>query len=194
MTLFDLQDNLKSALLSSQRIILYFVHGTTLDNEKDVVSGHYDCPLSELGSEQTLKLARSLSAFKISFEKIFVSSLTRAQETADLLFPNQEVIKDPRLMEIDYGTFTHYPKSKIDGLKEDYIDQPFPKGESYHDVEKRIRDFLNETSSIPILTLISHQAPQLALEVITNGLSFEEAFQRDWRLAKRWQPFWIYRI
>jgi broad specificity phosphatase PhoE len=36
--------------------IIYFVHGTTTDNENEVASGWNDAPLSELGIRQSTEL------------------------------------------------------------------------------------------------------------------------------------------
>ena len=40
--------------------------------------------------------------------------------------------------------------------------------------------------------IVAHRAPQLAMEVITNNLSWEEAINNDWRKTKSWQPGWEY--
>lgn len=38
------------------------------------------------------------------------------------------------------------------------------------------------------------KAPQLALEVITKGISWNEAIEKDWRKIKAWQPGWEYLV
>ncbi|MFA5051842.1 MAG: histidine phosphatase family protein [Patescibacteria group bacterium] len=79
----------------------------------------------------------------------------------------------------------------------DYIDIPFLHGESYADVEKRLKDFVKfikrdyEGQSIAIS---AHQAPQLALEVLLNGKTWAKAIAEDWRRTKSWQPRWEYEI
>lgn len=44
------------------------------------------------------------------------------------------------------------------------------------------------------IALMAHRAPQLALEVITKNISWEEAIANDWRKTKSWQPGWEYII
>ena len=123
---------------------------------------------------------------------IYCSHLKRARETAAILFPDQEIIYDSKLSEIDYGMWTHRSKEEVDKVRKNHITQSFERGESYLDMRKRMRLFLNDISA-PIITIISHQAPQLALDVICHDLSFEEALLKDWRLIKNgWKPFWIY--
>ena len=43
-----------------------------------------------------------------------------------------------------------------------------------------------------IIGIVSHRAPQLALEVITKKITWEEAIKNDWRKSKEWKPGWIY--
>jgi hypothetical protein len=41
---------------------------------------------------------------------------------------------------------------------------------------------------------MAHKAPQLALEVILNGKTWEQAIREDWHNQKAWQPGWIYNL
>jgi broad specificity phosphatase PhoE len=171
--------------------IQYIVHSTTLDNQSGIVSGWHDCPLSPLGIEQAHNLHLKLQSLEAG--SIFVSPLLRAKQTAEILFTNVHIQEDDRLKEIHYGLFTHKAKHLIDDQRKKYITERFPEGESYLDVEERIKKFLLDNQHIPLITVISHQAPQLALEVICHGISWENALLNDWRLVKiSWKPFWIY--
>ena len=69
--------------------------------------------------------------------------------------------------------------------------------ESLKDVEERVRDFCNyllENYDGKTVALVAHKAPQLALEVITKNISWEEAIDKDWRKTKSWKPGWEYEI
>lgn len=80
---------------------------------------------------------------------------------------------------------------------EEHIDVPFPNGESLKGVENRVRNFCNyllENYNGKTIALVAHKAPQLALEVITKNITWDEAIDKDWRKAKAWQPGWIYEI
>lgn len=83
-------------------LVYYIVHSTSTDNEKGIVSGHFDCPLSDLGKKQAQELSFALRKSKVNFGKIYSSPLKRAYEAASTLFPQEEIILDDRLMEIDY--------------------------------------------------------------------------------------------
>ena len=65
------------------------------------------------------------------------------------------------------------------------------------DVEKRIRDFIdflknNKEYEGKVIGIVAHRAPQLAFEVITKNITWEEANKNDWRKTKNWQPGWEY--
>jgi broad specificity phosphatase PhoE len=179
-------------------IINYIVHSTSVDNEGDVVSGRYDVPLSKVGIKQASNLREILHKnINENWGRIFASTLQRSLSTARAVFPynKNNIIQDPRLSEIDYGEFTHKGKKFIECIRNKYIARSYPKGESYIDVENRIRGFLEQYKESEIITIISHQAPQLALEVICNEISWELSFERDWRTCNKkiWQPYWVYK-
>lgn len=41
---------------------------------------------------------------------------------------------------------------------------------------------------------MAHRAPQLAIEVITKHISWEEANKSDWRKTGDWAPGWEYTL
>jgi broad specificity phosphatase PhoE len=175
--------------------ITYFVHGTTVDNEKGLSSGWADARLSGLGKKQCIELRELIKGRK--FDAVFCSDLKRAVDSAKLAFEGSHIIKDKRLREIDYGNFTQADSKKVDSIILRHIDRPFPKGESYKDVEKRMRGFLNDLlKKYPgkSVAIVAHRAPQLALDVILRGRTWKQTVKEDWRLRKAWQPGWEYKL
>ncbi len=177
--------------------ITYFVHGTTTDNENGLSTGWNQGELSELGKEQSVKL-RSLLSDK-EFDVVFCSDLKRAVDTTNITFANQQdkITTDKRLRECNYGNLNGKDEKivKTDILKR--VDDPFPNGESYRDVEKRMAEFLNELLdkfSGKSIAIVAHQAPQLALDVLLKGKTWEQAIQEDWRHTKSWKPGWDYSL
>jgi len=173
--------------------ITYFVHGTTADNENGLASGWNDVELSPTGIAQAKKLGE-LVADK-SFDIVFCSDLKRAFDSAQLAFGNKfRIIQDQRLREINYGDYNGQPNIFKNQMV-DYINKQFPNGESYKDVEKRMNDFLdflrNDYAGKNV-AIVSHQGPQLALEVLLNKKTWEQAINQDWRNKKAWQPGWEY--
>jgi broad specificity phosphatase PhoE len=178
--------------------VTYFVHETTFHNEKGIASGWSDIELSERGKEEAIKL-RTLTKDKI-FDAVFCSDLKRAIETAKIAFVDRlPIIQDKRLREVNYGDLTESDSRIVNSMIFKCIDKPFPNGESYKDVEKRIREFLNGIlKNYPgkNIAIVAHRAPQLALEVIINNKSWEQAIKDDWRSKnpKEWKPGWEYKL
>jgi broad specificity phosphatase PhoE len=178
--------------------ITYFVHGTTTDNEQGKASGHYDVELSELGIRQSNELKELIKGRK--FDIVFCSDLKRAVDSAKLTFGNSaKIIQDKRLRECDYGALTRQDKNKVDELMLGAIEKPFPNGESYKQVEKRIRGFIKDLKNKyegKHIAIVAHQAPQLALDVILKGKTWNQAIREDWRRKKpkQWKPGWEYNV
>lgn len=173
--------------------IVYFVHGTTYDNASAKCSDWKQVELNELGKEQTIKLGEINKDRK--FDVIFTSDLIRAIDSSNLAFPEYEKIIDSRLRECNYGDYDGEDKTLV--VYEEYIDKKFPNGESLKDVESRIKDFLNEVKEKyagKTIAIIAHRAPQLAIEVLTENITWDEALENDWRKTKSWQPGWKYEI
>lgn len=173
--------------------LIYFVHGTTYDNASKKCSGWKQVELNDLGKEQAKNLGTVNASVK--FDIIFTSDLIRAIDSANIAFPDVPKIQDKRLRECNYGLLDGEDKKLI--VYEDHIDIPFPNGESLKDVENRVRDFisyLQENYQGKTIGIVSHRAPQLAFEVITKNITWEEANKNDWRKTGAWQPGWKYNI
>lgn len=172
--------------------IVYYVHGTTIDNEKKIATGWAQVPLSLKGIEQTRKAASQIDGD--AFDAIFSSDLIRAKESAAILFATRknEIRVDQRLRECNYGIYTKKPNMEI--VYQEHINSPFPNGESLLDVEMRIRSFLKELqlNNCKKVALVSHRIPQLALDVIISKISWKDAIEKDWRLRGQWKPGWNY--
>lgn len=172
--------------------ITYFVHSITKDNERGVASGWLEAKLSEEGIKRIKQLPGLVS--DTSFEVIFPSDLKRAIDSAEIPFSKtHKITPDKRLREANYGDLDGTPKIFKKQIKS-YINKTYPNGESYADVEKRMREFLEEKKAEgwQHIAIFGHEATQLALEVICNGKTWEEAIDGDWRPSQSWQPGWHY--
>lgn len=175
--------------------IIYFVHGTTTDNAGKLCSGWKEAELNELGKEQAQNLGNVIRDKGIKFDVIITSDLKRAIDSSNIAFPEYHKITDSRLRECNYGDFDGKHKSLV--IYEEHIEIPFPNGESLKNVEKRIREFikfLKEKYPGKTIGIVAHRAPQLALEVITKNITWEDAIKNDWRKTGDWQPGWEYII
>lgn len=176
--------------------ITYFVHGTTTDNESHISSGWFDVELSELGIQQSKDLAQQ-TADK-DFDVVFCSDLKRAVSSANIAWGDKyKIIQDARLRECNYGDYNAKSSDVVEPLQEQSITTPMPNGESYEMVKDRIASFLADLKNNydgKHVAIVGHKAPQLALDVLLKGLTWEEAFDTDWRKTKSWQPGWEYTL
>lgn len=173
--------------------IKYFVHGTTTDNLEKKASGWLPGELSEKGKEQAKALADIIK--DEHFDIVFCSDLQRAIDSAHIDFAGRDIdiIIDSRLRECNYGDYNG-KDSKLANYFE-HITTPFPNGESMMDIEKRIAsflDFLKSNYDGKKVAIVAHKAPQLAIEVLTQGKTWLQALESDWRITKNWQPGWNY--
>ena len=173
--------------------ITYFVHGTTTDNEEHKGTGYNDGELSELGIKQSKELGHIVDSKK--FDIVISSDLRRAVDSAELGFKDKyKIIQDKRIRECNYGDWNGKVK---DWKIIDYIDKKYPNGESYKDVEIRIKEFLNylyRKYKGKHVAIVAHQAPQLAIEVLLLKKTWEQIINEDWRKQKAWKPGWEYFI
>lgn len=176
--------------------VTYFVHGTTVDNENHCSSGWNDVRLSELGIQQSKDLAGL--TVDMSFDAVFTSDLVRAIESARLTWGEKyPTHADKRLRECNYGDLNGAASEIVEPLQEESIDTPMPNGESYEDVKARIADFLDFLKKEYFgkhVAIVAHKAPQLALDVLLKGMTWDEAFANDWRKVGAWQPGWGYTV
>lgn len=173
--------------------LIYFVHGTTYDNASKKCSGWKQVELNDLGKEQAKNLGKINSDIK--FDVIFTSDLIRAIDSANIAFPDVLKIQDKRLRECNYGTLDGEDRNLI--IYEEHIDKPFPNGESLKDVEARVRSFINDVLKNykgKTIGIVAHRSPQLAFEVITKNITWQQANENDWRKTGNWQPGWKYNI
>lgn len=177
--------------------ITYFVHSITTDNEAGLATGWLPGELSGEGVRRAEALASELQ--ERQFDAVFCSDLKRAVDSAELFFGGKfPVFLDWRLRECNYGLLDGLPARDFKKNREQaYIEAPYDGGESYHDVERRIRSFLVDALELfadKHIAIVAHQAPQLALDVITCDQTWEEAIEADWRKTGAWQAGWEYAI
>ncbi|MEJ0072584.1 MAG: histidine phosphatase family protein [Candidatus Saccharibacteria bacterium] len=176
--------------------ITYFVHGTTTDNEQDMATGWLPGELSELGRRQAIELGKLVA--DETFDVVFCSDLQRAIDSAELVFGDRyQIVHDERLRECNYGDLNGTSAAAFKDRMAEYVETPFPNGESYKDVETRIAsfaEFLKSNYEGKHIAVVAHQAPQLALDVLVRGRTWHQAIDEDWRKRKAYQPGWKYEL
>lgn len=174
--------------------ITYFVHAATPESEQELSSGWSDPPLSSAGIGQATRLSDQIKPWK--FQVVFSSDLQRAVQSARVVFEGfAPIVQDPRLRECNYGKYNAQPSATVDPLLATHVTEKFPGGESCEDVKARVADFLaflKDKYSGKSVAIMSHRAPQLALDVLLKNKTWEQAFAEDWRKKGAWQPGWQY--
>ena len=174
--------------------VIYFVHGTTTDNAEHKSTGWIPGELTEKGIQQSLDLKEQINLDEIDL--VISSDLKRAIDSADYTFKGlKEIYHDERIRECNYGDLNGQDASLV--IYENHVTESFPNGEALIDVENRVRDFCNYLKANfdgKTVAIVAHKAPQFAFEVITKGITWKEAIEKDWRKTKSWQPGWEYII
>jgi len=100
-------------------------------------------------------------------------------------------MRDPRLRECDYGRLTRRSIRDIEAARAAHVTTPFPDGESYQQVARRVaawlddvvRDYARQT-----VLVVGHRATFYALEHLINAVPLRDAVRAPWQ----WQPGWLY--
>ena len=154
--------------------IVFETHSTSRDNERGIASGWNDPVLSNVGREQarTLGARRKNDAFAV----VFTSDLARAVETAALAFAGSVVPihQDRRLRECNYGDLNGTHQRELEPRSR-FVDLPFPNGESYRDVARRVASFLSDLGVYRgrRVLVIGHTATCWSLQHLIDGTPLE---------------------
>lgn len=146
--------------------IILVRHGITEYNRDRRYQGRVDIPLSDQGRAL-------LKASQIRPDKVYVSPLARACETAELIFPGSDVNKVQNLIEMDFGAFDGRTADEmaddpdytewVNGMCEGKC----PGGEDKPSFEARtckaFLDIVSETADDAIIAIVAHGGTQMAL-------------------------------
>lgn len=173
--------------------IIFETHSTSLDNEKELASGHYDVELSALGRREAKDLGARYA--HETFEAIYCPDHRRAMDTAEIAFGarGMPIIHDRRLRECDYGAMTRFPVADIDRAKPQHVTAPFPQGESYHQAAMRMGTFLQNVALDHAggrILIIGTRATHYGLEHWLNQVPLMQLVSTP----LHWQPGWSYRM
>ena len=80
-------------------------HSKTLWNEQKRLQGRLDSPLTQEGIDNALALKKYLTDNALQFDCVYSRPIPLAYQTACLLFGQEKVITDDRLMEMNFGVF-----------------------------------------------------------------------------------------
>jgi broad specificity phosphatase PhoE len=140
-----------------KNISVYLVrHGFSEGNaQEDIIGQTGTTNLTDLGIQQARALGKRFAEEKISFDKIFSSTFTRAVQTAkivqDEIRHKDEIEYSDALIEYSAGKWMGESRSKIMGTPENFrkvahlgMGFKFPGGESLQQVERRAATYIED--------------------------------------------------
>jgi broad specificity phosphatase PhoE len=165
-------------------MLLLVRHGQTDANERGLLQGRIDRPLSDLGRRQAAAVARILPVSG----RVISSPLTRAVETARAF--GRPVTVDERWTELDYGELDGRPISEVPpSLWREWRSDPefVPGGgESLGMLGRRVRDacqeLVDEATTSDVI-VVSHVSPIKAGVAWALGVDDAVAWRMFVRLA-----------
>jgi broad specificity phosphatase PhoE len=175
--------------------VVYETHSTTLDNEAGIATGWLGGQLSATGRAEAAELGRRRRSDGLA--AVFCSDLARAVQTASIAFEGTSipVLLDWRLRECDYGSLNGGPAKQLHAHRAEYLDRPYPGGETWRQATARVGRFLADLPLLPAqrwsgqrVLVIGHVATRWGLEIALLGAPLEDLINRDFD----WQPGWEY--
>ncbi len=132
---------------------IIFRHGQTDWNKRELILGHTDIPINEIGRHQAMQIKEKISKIQTP-DVIFSSDLKRCVQTAKIVYPMYYINKTRLLREINFGEYEGKNRWKI--RKNNYLFNeilnncthplhlftPFPQGESYAQAFQRLLKLL----------------------------------------------------
>jgi len=108
----------------ADKTIYLMRHGETDMNREQRLQGQIDCPLNENGVAEALRTAEILQRSGIFFERIYSSPLKRAVRTAEIIGGGIEIITEPLITEMSFGSYEGMEYTAIGGQLQEFIHDP----------------------------------------------------------------------
>jgi 2,3-bisphosphoglycerate-dependent phosphoglycerate mutase len=171
--------------------VVFETHSISEDNERGTASGWNHSRLSVRGRALAGELGRRRHHDGIA--AVFSSDLLRAAQTAEIAFGETTipVLLDWRLRECDYGDRNGGPAAKHQQDRLQFLDEPYPGGESWREATARVAGFLPSLSPRwegRRVLIIGHVATRWALDHYLSGVPLETLATSDFA----WQEGWEY--
>ncbi len=166
--------------------VAFETHSISEDNEAGIASGWADSRLSVRGRELARQLGQRRRSDRIT--AVFASDLRRAAESAHIAFAETgiPVFLDWRLRECDFGERNAGPADGHLRDRHEFLDVPYPGGESWREAMGRVTRFLEDLPTRwdgTRVLIIGHVATRWALDRHLAGKRLEDLIndEFDWR-------------
>lgn len=172
--------------------IVFETHSITEDNERGIATGWHHGRLYPEGR----RLARELGNRRRNngIHTIFTSDLRRAVETVEIALGDTTipVLHDWRLRECDYGDQNGMPTAELHRNRRQYLDEPYPNGESWRMAIHRVGHFLEDLHlrwEGKRILVVGHVATRWAFEHYLNHMALEDLIEANFGWQEGWEYF-----
>ena len=161
---------------------LILIRHTRVAVPPGICYGQSDVSLADSYAEE-LELVKSQIA-RQSFDAVFSSPLLRCRQLAEDLFPDQEIVSDDRLRELNFGDWELRPWDEIYATSEGkhwmnhYQEVGCPRGESLPDLQRRVQKFLRHLSDLSCqqMAVVTHAGVIRLIKSILEKQTMDEVF------------------
>jgi len=176
-------------------MIFLLLHGETEWNRQRRFQGRLDSPLTPDGVQQARRVGMTLSALTkdLASCRIVSSPLGRARQTAQIVctalgISSDSLKLDPRLMEIDLGSWSGFTREEVEAKWPRLLDGTSlydwyfrsPNGEPLETISARLREWLTDIQQTPGTTIaITHGIASLILRGLYTNLPIQEVFSLE---------------
>jgi broad specificity phosphatase PhoE len=173
--------------------VAFETHSMSEDNEVGIASGWAHSRLSLRGRQLARQLGERRRSDRIA--AVFASDLRRAAETAHIAFADTRipVFLDWRLRECDFGERNAGPADRHVRDRHEFLDVPYPGGESWRQAVRRVGRFLDDVPTRwdgTRVLIIGHVATRWALDHYLAGRRLEDLIEADFE----WRDGWEYTL
>ncbi len=161
---------------------LVIIRHTRVSTPPGICYGQSDVSLADSYPEE-LELVKSLIG-RQSFDAVFSSPLLRCRRLAEDLFPDQEIVFDHQLKELNFGQWELQPWDQVYATSEGkhwmdhYQEGSCPNGESYPEFRQRVVSCLAELKTKPFkqVAVVAHGGVIRLVKSILDNQSMDEIF------------------
>lgn len=157
--------------------IVFETHALSQDNERDIATGWRPGALSVRGRHNAADMAGD-DAMTASLRSSALICAEQARLRRSRSPPEGiPILYDWRLRECDFGQRNGTPAAALRHDLLEYLDRPYPGGESHRRAVRRVAGFLSDLPTRWTDTrvmVIGHVATQRALEHVVNGVALED--------------------
>jgi 2,3-bisphosphoglycerate-dependent phosphoglycerate mutase len=171
--------------------IVFETHSISEDNNRGIATGWYHGQLSQEGRRLAAELGNRRRNDGI--QAIFTSDLRRAVETVEIALGDTSIpiLHDWRLRECDYGAQNGMPVAELHRHRRQYLDEPYPQGESWRQAVHRVGRFLDDLHlrwDERRVLVVGHVATRWGLEHYLNKVALEDLIEADfgWRAGREY--------